>query len=242
MTNFILVHGAFYNSGCWDSVVKALSAAGHTCSAIDLPSHGQDSTPIESVTLDSYANRVVEELRNSPEPSVLVGHSMGGVVITQAADNYISEGNEIQQLVYVAAFVPRNGQSLVDLAGSPEGQGDMVQANVVIEGEPPIGTMPADKVREAFYADCSLDVSDAAISTLDRQPILAFVTPVSIQDDRDLDRRYILATEDNAIPPALQRKMVTDTKFREVVEISSSHSPFISQPERVTEFLLSFSQ
>ena len=241
MTHFVLVHGAFHNAGCWDDVVQALTAAGHTATAVDLPSHGHDTTPIDTVTLDAYADKVVDVLKQAPEPPVLVGHSMGGVVITQAADTFIAGGGELKQLVYLAAFVPRNGQSLVELAGSPEGAGDMVQANVVVEGEPPIGRMPADKAREAFYADCSDEVSAAAIEALDPQPILAFVAPVSIQDDRDIDRRYILTTQDKAIPPALQRKMSQDTAFREVVEIDSSHSPFLSQPATVSELLVRFS-
>lgn len=242
MTNFILVHGAFHNAGCWDNVVQALTSAGHTCTALDLPSHGQDSTPIETVTLDTYVQKVLHELENAPEQSVLVGHSMGGMVITQAADSFIEGGGKLKRLVYVTAFVPRNGQSLVDLAGSPEGAGDMVQANVIVEGEPPVGRLPDDKAHEAFYADCSEEVSRAAVAALDPQPILAFVLPVSIQDDRDIDRRYILTTEDKAIPPVLQRRMTKDTAFNEVVEIASSHSPFLSQPEVVSELLIRFSE
>lgn len=242
MTHFILVHGAFHNAECWNNVVRTLNSAGHTCTALDLPSHGQDSTPIQSVTLETYAAKVVSELRKAPEPPVLVGHSMGGMVITQAADTFLEGGGELKQLVYVTAFVPRNGQSLVDLANSPEGAGDMVQANVVVEGEPPIGRLPDDKAREAFYADCPEDVSSAAVAALDPQPILAFVSPVSIQDDRVIDRRYILTTEDKAIPPVLQRRMTNDTAFNEVVEIASSHSPFLSQPDILSELLIRFSR
>jgi len=240
MTHFVLVHGAFHNAQCWDKVVAALTAAGHSASAVDLPSHGKDTTPIETVTLDLYANRVVEEINRAPEPPVVVGHSMGGMVITQAAEQVLAGGGAIMQLVYVAAFVPRDGQSLVDLAGSPEGAGDMVQANVVVDGEPPIGTLPADKAREAFYADCDDETASAAVAALDPQPILAFVAPVSIQNDRDIDRRYVLATQDNAIPPALQRRMTQDTHFTEVAELPTSHSPFLSQPDKLTELLVRF--
>ena len=240
MTHFVLVHGAFHNAQCWDKVVDALHAAGHSASAIDLPSHGKDTTPIETVTLEAYANRVVDELGKSSEPAVLVGHSMGGVVITQAADLFLAGGGALKQLVYVAAFVPRDGQSLMELAGSPEGAGDMVQANVVVDGEPPIGRMPADKAREAFYADCDDQTASAAIEALDPQPILAFVTPVSIENDRDIDRRYVLTTEDKAIPPALQKKMSQDTAFAEVVEMDTSHSPFLSQPDKLAAQLIAF--
>ena len=237
MAKIILIHGAFHNAGCWDTLKTELSNRGHSVTAIDLPSHGADSTPIESVTLASYADRVVTELEKSDEPAVLIGHSMGGMVITQAADSFIANGGKLKQLIYVAAFVPRDGQSLVDLAGQPEGAGDMVQANVQVAGEPPIGTMPADKAAEAFYAECSAEVAVAAIAALDQQPILAFVMPVSISNDRDIKRSYVKTLNDKAIPPALQSKMAADSGITEIVEMASDHSPFLSHPKELAEVL-----
>lgn len=240
MSRIILVHGAFHNARCWDPLAAELRHRGHNVTAIDLPSHGNDPTPIESVTLASYADRVVAELKKSDEPAVLVGHSMGGMVITQAADTFVEQGGNLKQLIYVAAFVPRDGQSLVELAGQPEGAGDMVQANVQVAGEPPIGTMPADKAKEAFYGECSAEVAASAIEALDQQPILAFVMPVSITNDRKIERRYIRTLHDKAIPPALQAKMASDSGITEVVEISSDHSPFLSHPKELAEIIEGF--
>jgi len=240
MSHVVLVHGAFHNSRCWDLIVPSLEAAGHTVTAIDLPGHGEDSTPLESVTLEAYAAKVLSVLEQSSEPVVLVGHSMGGVVITQAADTFMSNGGDLDQLIYVAAFVPRNGQSLVDLANQPEGAGDMVQSNVQVEGEPPIGRMPEDKAVEAFYEDCAPEVASAAVSRLEPQPILAFVVPVTISDDRDIERRYVVTTKDRALPTPLQRKMSKDTAFTEIVEIESDHSPFLSHPQQLAEILNGF--
>lgn len=240
MSHIVLVHGAFHNAGCWDQLIPFLKADGHTVNAIDLPGHGKDQTPLDQVTLDAYSQAVVDALRDAPERVVLVGHSMSGVVVTQAADAFISDGGIIDKLIYVAAFVPRNGQSLVDLSGQPEGAGDMVQANVQVSGEPPIGVMPLDKAIEAFYGDCTPEVAAAAAAELGPQPILAFVTPVAITDDRDIDRRYIVTTRDKAIPPTLQRKMSSDTAFTEVVEIGSDHSPFLSHTDELATILSGF--
>lgn len=240
MSYYVLVHGAFHDANCWNSLIPELEALGHTVTAVDLPSHGKDSTPIESVVLETYANKVHDVVASIGQPVVLVGHSMGGMVITQVADSILSDGGTIDQLVYVAAFVPRNGQSLVDLAGQPEGAGDMVQANVQVEGEPPIGTMPPEKAGEAFYGDCDPEVAQQAISRLNKQPILAFVMPANITDDRDIDRRYVLTTKDKAIPPLLQKKMSTDTQFTEVVELSSDHSPFLSHPKELAAVIDAF--
>ncbi len=237
MARIILVHGAFHNASCWDAAKAELEAKGHTVEAVDLPSHGSDSTPIESVVLQTYADKVVAQAKSQPEVPVLVGHSMGGMVVTQAADDILAGGGTVAQVVYVCAFLPRNGQSLVELAGQPEGAGDMVQANVVVDGEPPIGTMPTDKAIEAFYGECDPAVAQAAAQELDPQPILAFVMPANITDDRDITRRYIVTTHDKALPTPLQRKMSKATKCVEIVDIDSDHSPFLSHTDEFVGIL-----
>jgi pimeloyl-ACP methyl ester carboxylesterase len=84
MARFVLVHGAFGGAWCWEAAVGPLEAAGHSVEAIDLPGSGDDPTPPEQVTLDGYAARVCEVLAKG-EPAVLVGRSMGGVAVTEAA-------------------------------------------------------------------------------------------------------------------------------------------------------------
>jgi pimeloyl-ACP methyl ester carboxylesterase len=237
MSRVVLVHGAFHNASCWDKLKKEMEASGHDVIAIDLPSHGSDPTPIESVVLATYADKVVDVLAQSEEPAVLIGHSMGGMVVTQAADTFLAQGGKLKQLIYIAAFVPRDGQSLVDLAGQPEGAGDMVQANVEVSGEPPVGIMPADKATEAFYGDCTPEVAAAAIANLGPQPILAFVMPVSITNDRDIKRSYVRTMKDKALPSALQGKMAASNNITDVVEISSDHSPFLSHTKELAGIL-----
>ena len=93
MARLILVHGAFCSSNVWGSrVVHELEKLGHSLEILDLPSHGRDSTPKADVTLDLYAEFVAAKAMSRPEPAVLIGHSMGGLVITQAADNVLAAG------------------------------------------------------------------------------------------------------------------------------------------------------
>src|SRR3954464_3403667 len=160
MARFVLVHGAFHGAWCWEPLVGALSAAGHTVTTLDLPGHGDDPTAVADVTLDAYARKICATLAEQPEPVLLVGHSMGGVAITQAAARC---PERIARLVYVAAFLPGDGQTVVDLTKLPGGPGTMLRANVVVEGEPPVATMPAEAAREAFYGRCSPRQADWAI-------------------------------------------------------------------------------
>src|SRR5258708_7147863 len=100
--------------------------------AFDLPGMGDDHTFASEVSLDSYAGRVCEVLAANSEPAIVVGHSMGGIVATQAAAR---SPKRVAALVYVAAFLPKARQSLSDLTNLPEGCGEQVLANVVVKGE-----------------------------------------------------------------------------------------------------------
>ena len=231
MTRFLFVHGAFHGAWCWDDTLAALRARGHEAEAVDLPGSGDDRTPLAEVTLELYAERVCRALRASAEPAVLVGHSMGGVVVTQAAARC---PEAIAALVYVAAFVPGNGQSLVDLTQLPEGAGDGVQANMVVDGDPPVAVMPGPAARKVFFEDCDDEVAERALQQIGPQPVLPFVTPVELPDGGlSVPRFYVLTGRDRAIPPALQRRMAEEGGATVLVELDSDHSPFLSHPDEL---------
>jgi pimeloyl-ACP methyl ester carboxylesterase len=237
MSRFVLVHGAFCGAWCWEPLVSELEALGHTVEAIDLPGHGEDTTPLEEVTLDSYAERVVETLGEG-HPAVLVGHSMGGVVITQAAAR---AREKVDRLVYCCAFLPRDGESLKSLADKPEGAADMVQANLVLA--PPVATLPPEAAREAFYELCTPEQAEWGLAQRQPQPIAPFMTPVDLEGGVDeIDRYYVLCTEDKAIPPALQRRMTTESPCEEVAEIVADHSPFLSATSELAGILDRFAR
>jgi pimeloyl-ACP methyl ester carboxylesterase len=113
MWTYVLIHGAWHGGWCWRKVVPLLEAKGHRALAPDLPGHGNDGTPAASVTLKSYADRICEIARAEPEQVILVGHSMGGIAITQAAENC---PKKIGALVYLCAFLPRNCNRLMTWA------------------------------------------------------------------------------------------------------------------------------
>jgi pimeloyl-ACP methyl ester carboxylesterase len=226
MARYVLVHGAFAGAWCWAPVVTELERRGHTVQAPDLPGSGEDDTPADEVSLDAYADKVCESLAAGEGPAVLVGHSMGGVVITQAASRC---PDLVDRLVYVAAFLPGDGQSLKELTELPEGP---------VAGEPPVAHMSPSAAREVFYGSCDDEQAAWALAHLGHQPVLPFVTPVSLGAEvEDIPRDYVLCSADRAIPPALQRRMIVEHPCGDVLELPVDHSPWISATRELSDFL-----
>ena len=112
MSTFVLVHGACHGGWCWYKIVPLLERQGHTVVASDLPSHGRDKIPPSEVSLKTYVDSVCKTIDSQREPVVLVGHSMGGGIITQVAEY---RADKIQTLVYVTAVLLKNGEAMFQL-------------------------------------------------------------------------------------------------------------------------------
>ena len=239
MARFVLVHGAYGGAWCWEPVTPALEAAGHAVETLDLPAAGDDATPVEEVTLERCVDRVCAVLATRAEPAVLVGHSMGGVVITQAA---ASCPDRVASLVFVCAFMPSDGQSLLDLTRLPEGEDDMIQANIVVKGDPPVGYLSEEATAEAIYSCCTPEQAAAAVARRRPQAIAVFEAPVRADDGVlvAIPRSYVFCGRDQSIPPALQRRMIREHPCRQVIEIETDHAPYFSATDELTAALLEF--
>jgi pimeloyl-ACP methyl ester carboxylesterase len=216
-----------------------LKTAGHSVEAFDLPGLGEDQTPASEVTLDACAARLCEVLAGSSEPAIVAGNSMGGIIATQGAARC---PGRVGVLVYVAAFAPKHGQSLLDLTRLPEGAGDQVQANIVIQGEPPVAVMPASASRQALYGSCTEEVAAWAIARQRAQPVAPFATPVAIPPGSldGIPRYYVLCKRDRAIPAALQRRMIAEHDCADVVELDTDHTPQLSMTDELANALHRF--
>ena len=236
MARFVLVHGAFSGAWCWEPVIEPLQAAGHTVEAADLPGSGDDQTPLEDVTLDAYANSVCATLNERDEPAVLVGYSMGGVVITQAADRCT---DRVAHLVFVCAFMPANGQSLLDMAQLPEAD-DKIQENLTIEGDPPVASLSEEATAKVIYNDCTSEQVAWAVAKRQPQAVAPYTTPVEIDDAKlaSIPRSYVLTERDQALSPALQRRMIREHPCEYVFELAADHAPNLSATDELVAALL----
>ena len=237
MVRFVLVHGAFGGAWSWEPVIGPLEAAGHTVEALDLPGAGEDRTPVEGITLASCVARVRDVLESRPEPAVLVGFSMGGVVVTQAASDC---PGRVASLIFVAAFMPSNGQSLLDLTALPESAGNIIQENLVVAGDPPVATLPEDAVRAGIYSRCTSEQAARAMKWRRPQAVAPFATPVDLDDEAlaAIPRSYVLTRYDRSLVPPLQRRMIEEHPCERVIEIDADHAPFLSATDELAAALV----
>jgi len=236
MSTYVLIHGAWHGSWCWDKIVPLLKQAGHTAIAPDLPGHGKDKTPIPEITLQGYVQRVCETVDAQVEPVILVGHSMGGGVITQAAEEC---PDKLKMLVYLCAFLPGNGESLFDwIQRNTE---SLLLPNRVLAEDKSYSTIRGDAVKEVFYADCSDEDVARARSLLGPQASAPLRVPVRITEQNfgRLPRVYIETLQDKTVSLSLQRRMYAAVPCQKVIAMDTSHSPFFSAPEALVAHLTS---
>lgn len=233
MSDFLLIHGAWHGAWCWQPLIAELGKAGHQARAIDLPGMGEDRTPLAEVTLQGCTERIVRELRSYRSPPILVGHSMGGLFITTAADAVPAL---VRCTVYLCAFLPQDGESLISLASRPEGATTALHQQTAADGL--CTTVEPENARVAFYGRCPESQARTASLRLTPQPLQPVLEPVKLAHaDGSSSRAYIECTEDRAITIALQRLMASRAKGIRRYSLATDHSPFLSLPQELTQVL-----
>jgi pimeloyl-ACP methyl ester carboxylesterase len=231
MASLLLIHGAWQGAWCWREVVARLEERGHQAIAIDLPGHGEDRSPPETVTLQDYVDRMIQAVSASKDRPILVGHSMGLIGLTAE-----TVPDSIAALVYVAALVPPSGCSMMHFVSGFDPQylaqfqwaPDRRTALISLEG-----------VREFLYSCCPPEVVESAFARFTPEPVAPFETPFSTTQERfgRVPRYYIECLRDRVVPLALQRAMRTGVPFQGVYSLDTDHSPFFSAPQELATIL-----
>ncbi|WP_067536218.1 alpha/beta fold hydrolase [Nocardia crassostreae] len=223
----VLVHGAFADSSSWNGVIGNLRARGYSVLAAANPLRG----------LDSDAAYVASVLDSVEGPSVLVGHSYGGSVITVAAD----ARTDVTALVYIAAFIPDIGESALQLTdqfpGSTLGPTTRPAAYPVPGAEP--GTelyIRQELFHQQFAADVPADTAAAMAATQRPVALPALQEGAAATAWRTIPAYALLTTDDKNIPVEAQRFMVTRANAH-TVEITASHAVSVSEPDAVADFI-----
>lgn len=219
MAALVFIHGAWHGGWCWEPFAEILRAQGHAVAAPDMPGKGG---------LADYAAHALEAVCTLPEPPILVGHSQGGMVCTAAAEQ---SPERIRGLVYLAAFLPRAGQSIVDILR--ENKVKMPLPYLNISPDKSQTTAKLEVMEDYFYHDCPRDFLLRAQAAVRPEPMALSLESVAITAERfgRLPRAYIECLQDRAIPLALQRAMQAATPCRPVLSLDTGHLPFLADPE-----------
>ena len=216
--NVVLVHGGFVDGSGWQGVYRALTKNGYSVTIVQ--------NPTLSLADDVAVTKRTLAAQNGP--AILVGHSYGGVVVTEAGND-----PKVVGLAYVAAFAPDKGESVSSLIKDPP-----PGAPVPPILPPQDGYLFLDRAR--FHASFAADLSaDAAAFMADSQVpwgVEALSGAISEPAWRTKPSWYLVATDDKMIPPDAQRAM-SKRAGSTVVEVKGSHSVYVSQPEAVASLI-----
>jgi pimeloyl-ACP methyl ester carboxylesterase len=215
----VLVHGAWADSSSWNPVIERLRRDGYPVRAI--------ANPLQGLTSDTAYLRAYLATINGPK--VLVGHSYGGAVITNAAPSV----PDVKSLVYIAGFIPAKGETIGELAAKS------TPALPLISTQVPDGTeviIDPAQFRTAFAGD--LDQTTATNLALTQRPAnTRAVTDPSVEEGfRTIPSWALITRQDHAISPDLQRFMTTRAHAH-TTEVDASHAVMLSRPDAVTKII-----
>ncbi len=222
-------------ASAWRQTTAELTKLGYDVRTLDLPGHGADATPSDSLSLEGYTQAVIAAMDQRSEV-VLVGHSMAGMVISAVAERV---PHRIKRLVYVAAYLPRSGESLYQL--SQQDSGSLV-GKYWRQADPkaysPVWIDSAGRV-EVFCADCPDSLKAALVREHKPEAVPPMATPVTLTDSAfgRVPKVYIETTADRTVSHQLQRLMLSRTSVSKRYQLATSHCPFYTQPGELAKLI-----
>jgi pimeloyl-ACP methyl ester carboxylesterase len=242
--NYVLVHGAWQAPYVWGAVKTKLINEGNNVIVVELPGHGSDNTVPSTLTLNTYRDKVLDAMSKINGKVILVGHSLGGMIISAVAEQNPSK---IEKLVYLAAYLPSSGQSLLALAGTDAGSalGDSVN-KVPILTQNANGTLDVlrDQIVNVFIQDGSAQVQNLVLQNYRPEPAIPFTNPVKLTAANfgSVEKVYIKTLQDHVVSPSLQNRMITTAGVKTIYQLNTSHSAFLAKPDSVAILLTKIGQ
>lgn len=240
--NYVLVHGAWQAPYVWDAVKATLVKEGNNVTVVELPGHGSDQTVPSTITLDLYATTVLNAISKIDGKVILVGHSLGGMVISSVAEKMPAK---IEKLVYLSAYLPTSGQALTDLAFSDPGSG-LGGKGILIQNANGTLDVEKDQIVNIFIQDGSTQVQNLVLTNYRPEPAIPFMTPVTLTAANfgSVPKVYIKTLQDRVVSPSLQDRMIGTAMggVKTVYQLNTSHSAFLAKPDSVAILLTKIGQ
>ncbi len=228
----VLVHGAFEDSQIWGHVSAKLESDGYKVVAVNLPGRPGNPMAPDKVSLDLYRDTVVKALGTTKGPAVVVGHSFGGIVISAVAEQ---APKKVKTLVYLAAYLPQDGDSLVSMAQKDADA--KIGPHLQIQKEKGIASIEYSARADLFANGGPEELRKAIPDLILDEPLAPLATPVKVTAARfgKVDKVYIHTALDQVISPAFQAQMVTATPVRAEYTLQTGHTPFLTDPDGLAE-------
>ena len=240
--HMVLVHGAWQGSWAFGAWAPWLEAQGWTVHAVDLPGNGWPPLGDAAANLDTYTAHVVSVIEAIGEPAVLVGHSGGGITVSQVAEAVPSQ---VRALVYLAGMMLPSGMSFVELIGDvlgqvPDAKLDGITPWLDWNEDRTASSVQVEGALRCFLQDCEPEAARAAAALLRPQPesgrdMRNHLTPSCFGS---VPRFYVECTEDRSVFPVLQQRMQALTPGAVRIVMECGHVPQLAQPQVLTERLL----
>lgn len=232
---YVLVHGAWADESAWGSVRNQL-AVNANVEVVNLPAHGIDLAEGKNTGLVDYVKTVSDVILKQEGKVILVGHSMAGMVISQVAEKI---PGKIEKLVYVSAYLPKNGESLSGITNKylNNKQVEIFEFNKDYS----LVSIKKEAITTVVCADCPQYMKDILVKYHKAEPVKGFNDKVTLGPKFAAVPKYYISTNaDNAVPLALQQQMIKDNgTVKKVYEMQTSHLPFVVQPAEFIKILTS---
>jgi pimeloyl-ACP methyl ester carboxylesterase len=219
----LLVHGAWHGAWAWEPLKRILEGRGWSVKTVELPTVQADD--IVGLHLADDARAVSDAISAIEGPVVVVAHSYGGAPTTQAAT-----ADNVQHIVYIAAFALDEGESLLGAVGGVAPSWWVIDGPVVTAGT------AAEPSTSLFFADVEPEEAAAAARRLKPQSVLAFQEPLTAAAWRTKPTTYVVTGQDAAIPPVAQEALAARAGST-TRHLDTSHSPFLSRPDAVADIV-----
>lgn len=230
---YVLVHGAWADESAWGFIRNGLAVKANV-EVVNLPAHGIDLKDGKQTGLADYVKTVTDVISRQKGKVILVGHSMAGMVISQVAENI---PQKIEKLVYVAAFLPKNGESLNGIVN--KFLNNQVPEIFTFNSDYSLVSIKKEAIPDVVCADCPQAMKEALVKYHKPEPVKGFNDKVKLGAAfAGVSKYYISTKNDKAVPYALQQEMVkSNGSVKKQVKMNTSHLPFVVQPEAFLELL-----
>ncbi|MEM7338896.1 MAG: alpha/beta hydrolase [Actinomycetota bacterium] len=230
----VLVHGAWQDGSSWSRVQQQLEAEGRTVSAVTLD--GRNGADAGAQTLDGYRDAVIAEVETYDEPVILVGHSFGGMTISAVAETI---PDQIASLVYVAAYLPRDGESLSTLAEQDRLSILPEEGNLNFSEDFTVASIPPERFAGIFCPDCNDADADAVTASVLDEPAMPLAAPVSLTEENfgAVPKVYVVTAQDVVVGTQLQVTMAARAGADEVFVLDTGHAPYITASDELAELV-----